>query len=405
MSEQTHLKRSLSLPMLVLYGLGTTVGAGIYALIGELAALSAFLAPLAFLLAALMASLIAMSFAELSGRFPRAAGAALYVQEGFNSTSFATITGLAVVLAGVVSAAALLNGFVGYFHQFLDYDRVYVIIIAAVVLSIIAAWGIAESVTVAGIITVVEIGGLLLVVFVSRDALGTLPAEWDKLVPSMSLADGKAVLAGALLAFYAFIGFEDMVDVAEEVKDVRRTLPLAIIVTLFVTTILYLLVMTTAVLGLPMEELVQSKAPLATLYERSSGEAATLISFIGMFAIINGALIQIIMASRVLYGLSSRGQLPAFFSRVNTRTQTPILATLFSTALVLLLALLGRLASLAQATSIIMLLVFAFISLALWRIKRQQSSPTDSVIVPSWVPLLACLVSLLVVGWKIFSFV
>ena len=403
MPDGTHLKRSLSLPMVVLYGLGTTVGAGIYALIGELAALSAFLAPAAFLLAALMASLIAMSFAELSGRFPRAAGAALYVQEAFHSTTMATITGFAVILAGVVSAAALLNGFVGYFHQFLDYDRVYVIIIAAVILGMIAAWGIAESVAVAGIITLIEIGGLLLVVFVSRDALATLPSQWSKLVPDMGLFDAKAILAGALLAFYAFIGFEDMVDVAEEVKDVRKTLPLAILVTLVVTTILYLLVMTTAVLGLPMEELVQSKAPLATLYERSSGEQATLISFIGMFAIINGALIQIIMASRVLYGLSSRGQLPAFFSRVNTRTQTPVLATVIASLLVLLLALLGRLASLAQATSIIMLLVFAFISLSLWRIKRQQPSPEDIVIVPAWVPLLGCLVSLLVVGWKIIS--
>ncbi|MBE9564874.1 MAG: amino acid permease, partial [Proteobacteria bacterium] len=160
MTGKVSLKRTLSLPMMVLYGLGTTIGAGIYALIGEIAGVAGYFAPISFLVASLMAGLTAISFAELCGRFPQAAGAAVYVKQGFSSNGLSTIVGLLVIAAGLASASALINGFVGYLHQFIGVDRILVIVLLTLVLGGIAAWGIAESVAIASLITVVEIGGL-----------------------------------------------------------------------------------------------------------------------------------------------------------------------------------------------------------------------------------------------------
>lgn len=374
--------------MLVLYGLGTTIGAGIYALVGELAGKSGYLAPLAFLVASLLAALTALSFAELSGRYPRAAGAALYTQQGFGSRHLALLVGLAVALAGIVSSAALINAFVLQTGLFVGLNPMLMTVLVAGSLFLIAAWGIAESVRLAAFITLLEIGGLLAVIAVSGDALRQFPEQFPKLLPGASWYDVNAIFAGVLLGFYAFIGFEDMVDVAEEVKDVKRNLPLAIILTLLVTTVLYCLIMSAAVMALPLDRLAESKAPLALVFSSQSGLDPLPISLIGIVAIINGALIQIIMASRVLYGLACRAQLPAVLATVNPRTRTPVFATSLVSAIVLTFALLGGLASLAEATSIIMLSVFALVNLALFRIKGREPNAFGVLLFPRWVPAL-----------------
>ncbi len=404
MSKKIVLKRSLSLPMLVLYGLGTTIGAGIYALVGEIASVAGYFAPISFLIASIMASFTAISFAELCGRFPRAAGAALYVKQGFSSERFSTIVGLLVITAGLVSAAALVNGFVGYLHQFIGIDRVIAIVMVTVLLGSIAAWGIAESVTVASLITVIEIIGLLLVIVVSSEALSSFSTRWPELIPSADTISWGGIYFGAVLSFYAFIGFEDMVDVAEEVKEVKRNLPMAILLTLGITTFIYMLLMVTVVLSLPPEELASSEAPLAQIYELHTGEKAIVISIIGMFAIINGALIQMIMVSRVLYGLSSRGQLPDLLGVVHHRTRTPLVATAVATIIVLILALLGRLGSLAEATSVIMLTIFSIVNLALWKIKRRDPHPVDVRTFPIWIPIIGFFVSFGFVVSEVINF-
>jgi len=380
---------------MVLYGLGTTIGAGIYALVGELASIAGYFAPISFLIASIMATLTAMSFAELSGRFPQAAGAALYIKEGFASQRLSTITGLLVILAGLVSAAALINGFVGYLHQFISIDRLPIIIIITCLMGSIAAWGISASVSIASLITIIEIGGLLLIIGISISGttfhLDTMKAA---LIPSADFTQWSAIFAGTLLAFYAFIGFEDMVDVAEEVKDVKRNLPLAIILTLAITTVLYMLIMTTAVLAVSPAELALSEAPLAFIYQHFTGNNATAISIIGLLAIINGALIQMIMASRVMYGLGSRGQLPRILSIVHPKSQTPLIATFIATFTVLFLALIGHLSILAEITSLIMLSIFSLINLALVRIKKRSPSTEGSICFPIWLPLTGFIVSL-----------
>lgn len=393
MKQHVSLKRSLTLPQLVLYGLGTTIGAGIYALIGELAGISGYLAPVSFLVASLIAGLTAMSFAELSGRYPRCAGAALYVKEGFSIDRLSILVGLLVIAAGLVSASALVNGFVGYLHEFIELDRLVIIFLVVLCLGFIAAWGIKESVTIAAAITVIEIGGLLLIIVVSVNGLEMDTARWGALLPSLDTSSLGSIYAGSLLAFYAFIGFEDMVDVAEETVNAKRNLPIAIILTLGITTLLYMTIMITSVMTISPEVLATSEAPLALIYEYHTGRQAVIISIIGMFAIINGALIQMIMASRVFYGLSSRGQLPAVLQFVHPKTQTPLVATLVATVIVLILASVGRLVTLAETTSVIMLIVFSMVNLALWKIKRRNPNPVDTIVFPLWIPIAGFFVS------------
>jgi len=403
MTQPEILKRTLSLPMMILYGMGTTIGAGIYALVGKIAGVSGYFAPISFLIAALMAGFTAMSFAELSSRYPYAAGEAMFVRQGFASARLSTLVGLMVIAAALISAAAMVNGFFGYLHQFVAIGRFTAIVLITLVLGAVAAWGVAESVAVAGLITLVEIGGLLLVIAASSSGLSSLPQRWPELIPSADLASWSGIGAGAMLAFYAFIGFEDMVNMAEEVEEVERNLPTAIMWTMGLTTLLYFTLMVAAVLALSPGELAGSEAPLVQIYQHHAGGEGTVVGTIGMFAITNGALIQVILVSRVLYGLSIRGQLPPQLAAVNPRTRTPLLATALATVCLLVLALLGRLASLAEMATVIMLMIFSLVNLALVRIKRREPHPPMGWVLPAWVPLLGFLVSFGFVLGKVWS--
>lgn len=402
---QPELKRALNLPMLTLYGLGTTIGAGIYALLGEIAGVAGYGAPFSFLVASVVAAFTACSFAELAARYPRAAGAALYVQRGFSVDKLSTLVGLLVVASGLVSSAALVNGFNGYLQEFFTLDRTIAICVVCILLGALAAWGIVESVTVAALVTLVEIGGLVTVIAVGADKFAMLGEHWIDFVPGSHGVGWAGVMVGVTLAFYAFIGFEDMVDVAEEVKNVRRNMPRAILLTLGISAVLYFVLMVSALLSLSPGELSASAAPMATLYESNTGSKPVVIGIIAMFAIINGALIQIVMVSRVLYGLSSRGQLPPWFSRVNAGTRTPLFATAFGTAILLLLALSGRLAGLAATTSLIMLTVFTFVNVALWRIKGREPEAPDTLTFPRFVPALGAALSASFVAREVIGLV
>jgi len=388
MDSPPALRRSLSLTQLVLYGIGTTVGAGIYALIGEITAVAGYLAPWSFLAAAMMATFTAFSFARLSARYPRAAGAALYVEKGLGSPRLARGVGYLVVATGTLSSAALLNGFVGYAQEFIDTDRILIIVTTAAVLSLIAIWGIAQSVWVAGIISIVEVGGLIWVTVLAVQATDLTMFDPELLTPTFALNEWSMIFAGAVLAFYAYIGFEDMVEVAEEVREVERNLPRAIFLTLAFSSLIYLLLIGSLILAVGPEMIAVSDAPLADVYRHLTGSAPTAISVIGLFAIVNGALIQIIMASRVLYGLAARGQLPQPLARVNSWTQTPINATLVAAGIVTLLALSGTLASLAFFTSISMLFIFALVNLSLYALLRRHNR-TQALI--SLVGALTCI--------------
>jgi amino acid transporter len=281
------------------------------------------------------------------------------------------------------------RGFVGYLDVFVSLSPSLVILAIVTAVGGLAAWGISESLIVAGAVTILEVAGLVLVCVVGGDNLGVLQSDWRSLLPRAETASWLGVLSGGFIAFYAFIGFEDMVNVAEEVKEPRTTLPRAIITALVVSTTLYFIVATVAVVSLPINELAGSAAPLARIVE-AQGVSPQTIGFISLFAVINGALVQLIMASRVLYGLASQDLAWSFFSRIHPRTRTPVNATLIVTILVLVFALTFSLDRLARVTSFIALGIFTAVNVALLRVKRiDEERPPFSV--PTAVPVCGSL--------------
>lgn len=388
--HQPSLNRTISWPLLTLYGLGTILGAGIYVLVGEIAGVAGMLAPLSFVVAAVLAALTGLSFAELTSRYPEAAGEAAFVQEGLGRPWLATAVGVAIVFTGVVSSAAIASGFPGYLDRFVQIPHPVASALLVALVGAIAARGIREAVWTAAAITVLEVLGLGLVLVVAGGALADLPARAHELIP----ADGPGavgMLLGGFMAFYAYIGFEDLENNAEEVIDPSRAVPRAIVLSLIVATVLYVLVATVCVLTLPPAELAASPAPLAVVFERATGRPPTLISAISVVAVSNGALTQIVMAARVLYGLSRRGLLPEALGRVHPRTRTPLLATAAVTAVVMVLAILFDVGVLAQVTSFVILGVFGLVNLALWRIHGRGPAPEGTFVVPRALPPLGVL--------------
>jgi len=382
-----ELKRSISLPLITLYGLGTIIGAGIFVLVGEVAAKAGLYSPIAFLLASVVAAFTGLSYAELSSRFPKSAGEAVYLQEAFHWRWLSTATGLSVIAIGTISAATIANGAVGYINLFVELPPWLTIVLLVVLLALLAGWGISESIGVAAFTTAAAILTLLAVVLLNLDHLATLPARLPELLPPFDVDVWSGIVLAAFLAFYAFIGFEDMVNVAEEVKNPSRNMPLAIILALVITTLLYVLVALTAVLTLPLDELAASKAPLAAMIGGDDPAARSIVGAVSVVAVVDGALIQIIMASRVLYGMSRQRMLPALFAQVHPKTRTPLISTATIAAVILLLALFLPLVTLAQATSFITLIIFGGINLALWKLKLGHAAPATGINVPLWVPV------------------
>lgn len=398
-APEPTLKRSLSLPLLTLYGVGTTVGAGIYVLIGKVVGEAGVYAPLSFLLAAALAGLSALSFAEMSARFPASAGEAVYVQEGLGWRPLTVLVGLLVVAAGLVSCATLAHGFVGYMAQFVDLPAPLLLLALVGTLGLIAGIGITESVALAAVLTLLEVGGLVAIIGGAAFGASAPVLGVAETVGAPLLWTG--VLSGAVLAFYAFIGFEDMVNVAEEVRDVRRNLPRAILATLVITSAFYVAISLIAVAMVPAGLLAESEAPLALLFERTTGLAGAPISVIAILAVLNGMLIQIIMAARVLYGMGARGWLPAALAHVNPRTRTPLRATALVTAIVLALALAFPIVTLAKATSAVALSIFTLVNLSLHRLKSVDTAPPTGFTAPRWLPLLGALASAALLAFEL----
>ncbi len=401
-SKSAPLKRSLSLSQLVLYGMGTTIGAGVYALIGEIANTAGYLAPWSFLLAALLAVLTARSFAVLSSRFPRTAGIALYVEKGFGNISLARATGILTIAAGLVSSAALLNGFVGYLQEIVFFPRSFIIPVVVMVIAIIACWGIKESVWVAGAITLIEIGGLVWATALAGRQPSAITIDLSVFAPEEIWFVAPAILSGAILAFYAYIGFEDMVEVAEEVVEPEKNLPRAIFITLGASTLLYIALTTSALLATGPAFLATSTAPLTDLF-RALGAPHYAITAIGLLAIINGVLIQIVMAARIFFGLATRKQLPVMFAQVHPTRQTPVRATVVASIIVTVLAWSGTIAGLAEVTSAIILVLFTLVNASLLSVELNSPRPSRSarILLSSALGALicVCLLAFTLLSW------
>ena len=390
------LKRGLTLPLLTLYGLGVTIGAGIYVLVGITAAKAGVYAPVSFLLAGGVVAFTGFSYSELATRYPVSAGEAAYVRNGLNSRTLSLIVGLMVVASGVVSSAAVSIGAAAYLQSLVPISPEALTVLVILVLGLAAAWGIIESITVAAIFTLIEISGLGLVIYFGLTINPDLISELGTLIPPFEMAAWAGISSAGLLAFFAFVGFEDIVNVAEEVKQPGNTLPRAIILTLTIATLAYIVVVSVVVLTVPMNTLSTSAAPLALMFEEAGGATGSLFDVIASIATINGVLIQMIMASRVLYGLASQGSLPSAIAYINPVTRTPLVATALVVVIIFILAFFLPITELAETTSKIVLTVFIFVNLALLRLKWSGKAPAGDVFqVPFWVPVMGCVTSTL----------
>lgn len=382
------LRRVLGVPLLVGYGVGVIVGAGIYVLVGPVVSAAGAFAPVSFLLAGVVAAMTAMCYAELAARFPEAAGAAAYVKEAFGSDLLSRVIGVAVAAVTLTSTAAVARGSVGYVQYF--FDLAPASIMAAIILSAttVACIGVRDSVLIATAMTVVEVAGLVLVVVAGW---ARVPPVADALAMApQALSDFKpvAVATGAFLSFFAYIGFENLANMAEEAHESEKSLPQALLLSVGVSTVLYILVAIVAVASLSADPSADRLTPLLHVGAGAGWHSPPLIAAIALIAVSNGILIEILMLSRLLYGMAHRGWLPGWLAKVNPATAGPVRATIVSGVAVLALTLSFDTTFLAGLTSTMTLLVFAFVTGGLWRLQRLHPRARGFT-VPHLLPPLA----------------
>lgn len=403
MNQSATLSRKLGLALATFYGLGTILGAGIYVLIGKVVAVAGLYAPLAFAVAATISFFTALSYARLVSIYPRCEGPSAYLWEAFNKKSLSIIVGWLIIMTGIISAATIANGFVGYLGVFIHVPAWLAITLLVGILTLIAIWGIAESMWISAAMTVIEISGLVMVIAIAGDVLVEPPSPMHLYFMPESFTALFGIFAGAFLAFYAFIGFEDMVNIVEEVKNPSFNLPVSIFLAIIVSSVFYILIAVIAVSSLPLKELGASDAPLALLLEGHSMLGGKIISAISIFAIVNGALIQIIMGSRVLYGMARSDMAPKVLANVNITTKTPIKTTLLVATAVLIFALWLPLVTLAKLTSFIVLIIFFLVNVSLWRIKQIKEADVARGMQSINFPIIGALLCLFLILFHVYD--
>lgn len=391
------LKRVVTTTLLALYGIGNIVGAGVYVLIGKIAEPAGYLAVVAFLVAAVVAFCAALSYAELAARFPVSAGVAVYLHEAFRARRLSTVIGLMLVAAGIVSTGTLLKGFAGYFYQLVAIPQWLSITVVALMLIAIMLKGIKESVGFAAFLTILEVGGLLFLVgsilWVQPEAVSTFQEGFARDLGSLDWGVAAGIISAAFIAFYAFIGFEDMVNIAEEVKEPQKAFPRAILVSLAVVSVLYVAVAITALGVLRPEVLGSSSAPLADAYHAATGNNVMVIVIVSLLATLNGVLVNIIMGSRFLYGMARRGWVSEWFAKVSGR-HVPARGVALVGLVALVAALTVPIERLAQLTSLLLLGVFVAVNISLIIIRRRSDKAVRRLrLSPIFIPWLGAILS------------
>jgi APA family basic amino acid/polyamine antiporter len=405
MKQMTQFKRTISWKVLSLYGLGNILGAGIYVLIGEVAGKAGNGLVWSFLLAGVVASFTAITYGALAGKYPVSAGAAVYTDRAFKAPRISTLIGLALAFSAFVSSSALLRGFNRYFQALLEslglgtLPTPLVILTMVAILGWVALRGIQESTRLAVTLTLIEAGGLLAIILVAV-LYGDIGGSVSTSISSIGSVEPLAIALGGFLAFYAFIGFEDMVNVAEEVKQPEKNVRKGMLVALIVASVLYILIAIAALAVVSIDTLATSKAPLSTVFEVATGSTFPIITIIGLFAVTNGVLTQIITSSRILYGLAREGWITKKLSVVSPKTKTPVNATLLALFFIALGALTLPLGVLASIASFGLLIIFTIVQLAALRLIIK-----GSIKLPIAIPIMGILTNMGVVIIQISSWV
>ncbi len=390
---EPKLKRAIGPFELTLYGLGSMLGSGIYALVGKAAGVVGNAVWLSFLAALCAALLTALSYASLGSRYPRAGGAAFVTDRAFGWPILSFAVGLALVCSGMTSVATQSRIFAANLAELTGLNDIPIEALALGFLLITAGIvfrGIRESMWVNVVCTLVEASGLLIVIAAGFSYWGSV----DYFETPAATSDGSTlllILQGSILTFFAFIGFEDTYNVAEEVKNPETTIPIALVSAMVMATLLYIAVAISAVSVVPYQELAEARAPLAAVMQKAAPAfPAFLLVAITMFAVANTALVNYVTASRMLYGMSNQGLLPPAVGRVHPTRQTPHIAILILFALLAPLMLSANVSELATATVLLLLATFAVVNAALFVLKRRPGEPEGRFEIPSWVPALGC---------------
>jgi len=372
------LKREINLPTLTIYGVGIIVGAGIYALIGKAAALAGNSIWMSFLFGAVLASCTAMSYAELSSMFPKSASEYHYIKNAFQSKIFGNIMCWAEIFVDLIACSTIVLAFAGYFSGFFNIPVILVSIFLLILLSLINFSGIKGSIKIVVIHTLIEVGGLVVVILLGFWNLGSVNYF------EMPMGIG-GIFSAAALIFFAFLGFEDIVNVSEETKSPRKTVPKAVILSLIISTLFYVLVSISVISMSDWESLSRSETPLAyALQNRFGMDVSNVISVIALFATAGTALVFTIAGSRMIYGLSEAGEIPKIFSRVNSKTRTPHVAIMAAAVISMIFVFLGDIKLVAEITNFFAFVVFILVNLSTIalryrkpELKREFKSPLN----------------------------
>lgn len=362
-STDTKLRRAITFPLLFAFILGDVLGAGIYALMGVLASEVGGMLWAPLILALALAMLTAGSYAELVTKYPKAGGAAVFAERAFKHPMVSFLVGFCMLAAGITSAAGLAIAFSGeYFTTFVDLPVTLVAVLFLAVVAALNARGIRESMGANLVMTAIELSGLVIVVVAVAYLMTGGGGDVTRITEGPeSVNTGIAVLGGAIIAFYSFVGFETSANIIEEVKDPSRIYPKALFASLITAGIVYVLVGLASAIALPAEDLSDSTGPLLAVVESTGiGIPAAVFSLIALIAVANGALLTMIMASRLAYGMAEQGLLPRVLSRVLPKRKTPWVAIIVTTVIAMGLTVIGDLATLAE--TVVLLLLFVFLS-------------------------------------------
>ncbi|WP_377642148.1 APC family permease [Oryzobacter terrae] len=413
--EETQLKRVMGPKLLLLFIVGDILGTGVYALTGEVASEVGGAAWAPFLVAFGIAMITAFSYLELVTKYPRAAGAALYTHKAFGIHFVTFIVCFTVMCSGITSASTASRAFASNFAKGfgLDSDNSnLILLIALAFMALVAAVnfrGVGESVKANIVLTCVELSGLLLVIMVGFYALFADKTDFSRTMVFQSPGDKNAFLAvtaATSLAFFAMVGFEDSVNMAEETKDPVRNFPKMMLTGLGITGTIYVLVALFAVAIVPVGELASNDTPLVTVVETAAPGVPIdkLLPFISMFAVANSALINMLMASRLLYGMAHQEVLPPFLGKVHPRRQTPWAAILFTTAIAVgLITIVTKnaegevIGALGGTTALLLLGVFTIVNICVL-VLRKDRIDREHFVAPTVLPLLGAALCAFFVG-------
>ncbi len=382
------------------------LGSGIYGLIGQAAGQVGNAVWASFLVAMVAALLTALSYASLGSRYPRAGGAAFVTQKAYGMPLLSFVVGLAVVCSGLASVATQSQVFAGNLYVLLSPGSFPVWAIGAGFLLAMAALvlrGIKESMWVNVAFTLVEAAGLLLVIVVGIPYWGSVDLLEIPHLPGGDVTT-LVVMHGAVLTFFAFIGFEDTLNVAEECRDPQRTIPIALVTAMIIGALIYVAVAVTAVSVVPWRELAQAPGPLTEVMARAAPAVAPWVfTAITLFAVANTALVNYVTSSRLIYGMARQRLLPRALGQVQQRTRTPHLAAALLLAILLPLGLFGSVANLASASVLLLLAVFAVVNGALFILKGRESEPLGRFEIPRWVPAAGTVICVVLIGLRVSS--